>query len=296
MGLRGRDGHGRVVVSLSEYLTNLEDEGVMLETDEVFEEEMLEGDSEEDDIEGEGSKERLSCGRNELASDLSSMFDDEAGLYQRDYFEGGYRGEVCHCRHGIACRWKSSFTRNSLSGDIAEDTELPFLGLTWVETWRLQSHRFSEEGLRLRCEGGQGSNDLWDYPEDLCRLEDVQVRRVCENDSLFLFGSRTSAANAGICLVEFAEDKVFQVVVFKCVLYYVAAVAGTTDTIRWNGSEYCLYSRVAEWKFVYEATLQTKTAVDQWCYEHVKDESPDEIERILQDVVSPSGRGLLRYI
>lgn len=282
-----------VNIPFNEYVENLESEGMFAY------EQLSDYESESESITEEKREEKeeyLQSRGGELAADISSMFDIERGSDDKYYFEGEFISESCCCSEGITCRWSlSSPYYNSIKREV-EDTSSRLLGLCWWETWGLPCDKISEEGVRLRYEGRQGSNDLWDCPEYLLRIEEVKVRYCCRDDSIVLFASTNNSSDAWLCHVKLDENDRFQIVCYKCVLYEVVASPGHADKVRWGSREYYIYHRMAKWKFAYLETFQATSIVDLWSTEYLENKSPDQVKRILACVPGSIRRGFLRYI
>jgi len=279
-------------IPFDEYITNLEAEG-------FFTEEELGEESIDEDIEEEAREQKeeyISSRGSELAANLSTMFDIEAGSSGQDYFEGRFISEECSCRPGEACRWEPSSTYYSLLGEKITHEISSVLGLRMWETWRLPCNSISEESIRVRYQGGQGTFDLWIYPESLLRLENDKISGVCKNDNVWLYRGECGPTFSRLWVGKLTETSNFQIIRYECTGYGVIATSQFTDKIQWNGESYWIYSRLVEWQFEEREVLQTEAAVAFWTSRHEEDEFVDEARNFFTDLHNSSGRGFLRYI
>ena len=165
----------------------------------------------------EREEEQVQSRGSELAADLSSMFADERTGDTEYYLEGGFSCEVCHCWSRSTCGRESSSTHHSLFGREITNSSSDVLGLRCIETWRLPCDQVSEEGIRLRYEGGQGSGDLWDRPEHLLRVEDVKIRDCCELNHCWIYRGEHSFESSWFFSHESDEDNRVQIICYQCV-------------------------------------------------------------------------------
>lgn len=248
------------------------------------------------DEEWEENKRQSSLGGEELATHISEMFFGEKERIRQPIIKHIFASEGCHCSKGKTCRRRTSSTHFSFFGQKTTNARSEILGLRMWETWGLQGSIFSEGSLRLRYEGGQGSSDLWQYPESLHEISGAEVRYCCRNDNLWLFVGKDCEDNARLLDVKFIENTIVQIVLYKYLYYKVTQVSGYSDTIPWGGSTYTTYYRMVEWQFSEVATFQTEAALDLWTSEYWKDYATYETGGVSQDLSGPLRGGVLRLI
>jgi len=267
------------------------------EIDLTTEEEL--GPDEEDDTDEnirERQEEPIPSRGKELVTDLSTMFALEEEGVGEYYFEGRFECESCRCWSRSTCRWNTAPSHNSLSGREITHEGSTLLGLRCIEAWRLQSDQFAETSIRLRYEGGHGSNDLWDYPEHLLRIEDVKIGFGCELNHYWIYRGSGGSNSSWLFAHEFGENNIVQVVCYQCVLYQVLQVPGFADRISWGGRSYDIYHRMVEWKFIRRATIQTETNVVIRTSKLSENIAFDEINGILSSIPGTADRGLFRLV
>lgn len=289
-GRRFDDTFDDIDIPVNEYISNLESEGYFAEEELPEEDEMSEEEtfSEKDEY--------LSSRGGELVANLSAMFDVETEGIGQNYWEGRFVCERCNCGPGEACRWQPSSTYYSLLGEKIEHETIDVLGLRMWETWRLPCDKISEESIRVRYQGGQGTFDLWNYPESLLTLENEQVCGLCSNDTLWLIRGTCGPNLSRLWLGKLAEATRFQIIRYQCTGYQVLTASEHADKVQWNGCSYWIYCRLVEWKFEAREILQTEAAVAVWSSRHEEDDSAYEASNFLTSLHDATGRGFLRYI
>jgi len=274
-------------IDWEDYIHNLEAEG-------LFANEEL-GES-EDEEEQRTEEEQLPSRREELAIDLSSVWNGEVQGIREHPCERRFEACLCDCITGKTCRWRDAFTYNYILGRQVENQESKLLGLCMFETWRLQSDKISEEGIRIRLQGRQGTLDPWEYPEGIFDIWDVEIRGCCKDDNVWLYRGIGDYFDARLWITKLNEINKLQVIRYECSKYTILETSQFADKVQWNGHEYWTYSRLVEYQFNWESSFQTETDVDTWTREYVKDDAPFEVKRVFAHLPSASGRGLLRYI
>jgi len=283
-----------IIIDFEEYINNLESEGLFCPEELDPEEDR---DPKEEEISGKGEEEHIQSGGKEMVPNLSTVWNDETRGVGQNNFERRFSCPGCSCWSGITCRWKSPFTYHCDTFKQTLNEESRLLGLRMYETWRLQSDNYyTEQSVRLRHQRGQGTNDLWDYPEMLYNVWDVEIRGCCQYDNVWLYRSSSSSKDAWICVSKLNEINQLQVVYYGCKNYTVVETDGSFDTVFREGLYHTNYCRVVEWEFERIETIQTEADVATWTAKYLKDVTSNEVSRVLTHLPTSFGRGLLRYL